>query len=367
MRIKERIEGHLRAPRRLKKKALGKVEVSKALTRRILKHIGARFGSIRHSYYEKKEKSAVDEMLFAFEKLPVLGKEYWFMLFTERNGNRQLLVTFGRGRSGQYSVNETSVPEKSSENSIFESWFYDQRIHEFPTRAAVVSIGKNSIAASGKGLEFSFSGNYPKYALSLRNEGMDTASLALKEPDIGGRFDFIEYFKALFGFGAISMFSDFTGVLNGKSFEGRGFIQKVVLSVPIIPWSWVKVNFSSGSAITYFNLRVPRTPKKFSVSLEFYDAGTDTVHKFHEASLCKFGKNAVHWCLEASAGGAELECVLKVYAVKKFRMESRTLFHYTQYLVEIESIRFSYGRRVVSEKETGPGIGFVEDTEGVFI
>jgi len=367
MRIKERIEGHLRTPRRLKKRALGKVERSKALTRHILKHIGERFGSIRHSYYAKKEKAAVDEMLFSFEKLPVLGKEYWFMLFTEKNGSRQLLVTFGRGRSGQYSVNEISVPEKSSENSIFESWFYDQGINEFPTRAAVVSIWKKEITAAGRGLEFSFSGNYPKYSLSLRNEGRDTARLELKEPEVGERFDFIEYFKALFGFGAISMFSDFNGVLNGKRFEGRAFIQKVVLSVPIIPWSWVKVHFSSGSALTYFNLRVPRTPKKFSVSLEFYDAGTNTSHRFHEASLCRFGKSSVHWCLEASAGGAELECILKVYAVKKFRMESRTLFHYTQYLVEIESLRFSYGKRVVSEKETGPGIGFVEDTEGVFI
>ncbi len=367
MRIKERIKGHLRAPKGLKRKALRKVEFSKALTRHMLKKIGERFGSIRHSYYTKKEKSAVDEMLFAFEKLPVLGKEYWFMLFTEKEGNRQLLVTFGRGRSKQYSVNEISVPEASYENSIFESWFYDQRINDFPTRAVVVRIEKNRIAASGKGVDFSFGGKYPDYSRSLRNEGRDTASIELREPMVGGRFDFVEYFKALFGFGAISMFSDFTGALNGKRFEGRGFIQKVVLSVPIIPWSWTKVHFSDGSALTYFNLRVPRTPRKFSVSLEFYDAGTNTAHRFHEASLSRFGKSSVHWCLEASAKDAELECILRVYAVKKFRMESRTIFHYTQYLVEVESLRFVAGRKLVTEKETGQGIGFVEDTEGIFI
>ncbi len=350
----------------LEKKALKKVEVSKRLTKKILGRISKRFASARHNYYDKKEKAAIDDMLFSSEELPILGKEYWFLLFIEKKGKRQLMVTFGRGKLKGYSVNETSI-EKKRDNSIFESWYYDNGVKEQPTRTTKTNVKKRGLSTFGDGVEFTFSGSYPKYEVCLKNEGKPTAKLKLKVPEKGERFEFVEYFKVMFGFGAISIFPEFKGTLNGKRFEGSCFVQKVVVTAPIIPWNWCRVHFRNGSVLSYFTLRIPKTPKKFWTALNFYDAESNKIHHFSGAKISKFGKSQTYVYLETESRDSELECVLKVYASKRFKMKNRILFNYTQYLVNVESVRFRTGRKVISEKDLDAGTGFMEDTDGILL
>ena len=148
------------------------------------------------------------------------------------------------------------------------------------------------------------------------------------------------------------MYLDAKGTIDGKAFKGVGYVQKVLVVAPFIPWNWLRVVFKDKSVLDVFVARLGVKSMEYRVlSTSIYRLASG---KTYNLSGSRFKKlEGDRWLLEGDGFAA----YLKTYAFKPFMLRVRGEFHYDEYLVECTDFVFK-------GKTKQDGIGMIEDAYG---
>ena len=303
----------------------------------------------------EKSKENIDDMFYSFEELPPFGKEYWFFNFTstEEKDNRQLLSMFGKPKN-RLKVNGTSV---EGENSYLMSWFYDGSKESFEGSCSIKTNEKDLLAKKEDSSAL-FSGSLGSHEFKLKVNGKNVAELNLA-PDVNMQnpYSFGSYFKAFAGFSLINLYLDAKGELNGRSFEGKTYAQKVIVIGPLVPWYWGRIVFGNGSVLTYYLPKVDLRYFNFPLlkKLKVFNAVTGKEHTFDGLEVEKTRNG-----YKVSNRDDEIEAEIETYSSQDFSFENIGSFDYTEYLGKIKNIDIEG----VDEEKLGDGVGTVEEANG---
>ncbi len=323
---------------------------------------------------KKETKRGIDDLLFSFEELPLFGKEYWFMKFTANDGSRrQFFLTFGRSAgdievNGKYVENSRIIDDKTEVYCV--SWAFDEIQRGLTDDLGVIEVKDDRVTCVSKDMKAEFYGSFPKYVLDISNNGEKICCLDIKEPiDNNYNSEVSEQFKGLFGYRLANLYFDFKGVLFEKEFSGKCYAQKVIVIGPFIPWKWSRIIFRNGSILTYYipNIEIGGVEYNIYNSLDFYDAETGKMHRFKKAKVNEYPskKGDKRWVITAEEGRVFM--VTKSYCKESFSFTNNFNFRYIENLVEVADFQVETEDRIITLKETGSGLGMVEDTSGFVI
>jgi hypothetical protein len=320
---------------------------------------------------KKDIKRGIDDLLFSFEDLPLFGKEYWFMKFTADDGSRrQFFVTFGRSAgdtevNGRYVENSRIIDDKT--DGYFVSWAYDEKKLKLTDDLGVIEVKDDRVTCSNKDLKANFYGSFPKYMLDISSSGKKICYLDIREPENSNyNSEVAENFRGLFGYRLASLYFDFEGVLLDKNFSGKCYAQKVIVVGPFIPWKWSRIIFMNGSILTYYipNIEIGGLEYEIRNFMEFYDAENKKMHNFKKAKVYEYPseKGDKRWVITAEEG--KVFMVMKSYCKESFSFMNNFNFSYIENLVDVVDFQIETDDKVITLKETGSGLGMVEDTSG---
>ncbi|OYT34750.1 MAG: hypothetical protein B6U87_01535 [Candidatus Aenigmarchaeota archaeon ex4484_52] len=321
----------------------------------------------------KKLKSSADEIdstFFCFENLPVFGKEFWFMKFVskENKDKRQLLVMFGNA-VGNLKINKKEIKCKKdkngNKNGYMTVWCYDEEKHLIFEDECTILINQSNILAINKQNKIKYSGNFPSYSLNLFKD-KEFCNLKITKPENNSNyFEFRNFFKSFLGYTIINLYFDFKGILNNKKFEGKCYVQKVIVIGPFVPWYWGRIVFSNGSILNYHEPRIEAFGLKYKLRslFEFYDNEKNKKYRFNDVKIIRFGKKNQRWIITANKGNFFV-CI-KTYSSHIFEFKKIGCFTYIEYLAKITDIFIE--NENVDVKKLGSGFGLIEDAYGYFL
>ncbi|RLG14898.1 MAG: hypothetical protein DRN66_00850 [Candidatus Nanohalarchaeota archaeon] len=331
-----------------------------------IEQINSKYKSLIELKKTKNSTQEVDPMFFCFEDLPPTGKEYWFMKFasTEPEDKRQLLVMFGDG-FGTTKINKKKVKcrKHKGRNGYMTAWCYDDKKDLILDGKSSISMNPDNIMVSNEQGKINYNGKFPDYSLNISKKNKEIADLKITRPENNSEsFEFSSHFKSFAGFALINLYFDFTGMLNGKKFTGKCYVQKVIVVGPFVPWYWGRIVFSNGSIISYYEPRIELSVFNYKLSsvLTFYDNQKDKKYIFKDLTIKKFGKNSPRWIITADKGKFFIS--LKSYSSHKFIFEKIGSFTYIEYLSEITDI--SIEDCDIDTSKLGSGFGLIEDAKG---
>ncbi|MFH1750111.1 MAG: hypothetical protein ABH863_00360, partial [Candidatus Micrarchaeota archaeon] len=210
---------------------------------------------------------AADEFFFDFAALPPLGKEYWFLHFTDPKTKTQMVATFGRAQS-EMDINRLRIKGRVDELGMECAaviWVFDSKKKVLLNSRQHIRLEKgsvqNSLGFSSKEAEFDFHGKYPKYELDYRR-GKHQIHLKLTKSPKGKPFEILNSFSPTIGMGLANLYFDFEGTLLGRPISGKCYVQKVILTSPFIPWNWGRFYFKDGGIFEFFTVYPPLLPGK---------------------------------------------------------------------------------------------------------
>ncbi len=338
-----------------------------------IKKIEERFKKLR-MLMSREKWSDLNRMFFSFEQLPIHGKEYWFFLLTSNKPEkgRQVMVTFGNQNTKRYIVDNCEIVSKEGEYfGPFSYWFYDKGIHMSETMPSSFSMSRNGVSAKSSSSEFFMEGKYPRYSLKLVKNGKDIINVTTSKGSDHRKYDLLEYFRGGIGFGNVNLLVDFSGKLRGSPFKGQGYLQKVVITAPLpsVPWYWGRICFADKSVMSFLqpHLKLSRLSKNFATWGYFYDGKKKKEHVFEKIKVHKFGEKNRQFLAHGKSEGREFTMLAESYAQKKFRISSIGKLDYEQNLVRVLSFSMESGRKLKTIKDTGAGIGIMEDAYGYVI
>jgi hypothetical protein len=286
----------------------------------------------------------LDDFFFRREELVPGGKEYWFIDVVSTQGDKaQLVLTFGCS-DAKASVNSH---ETAAGTVAAVGWFYSDKKKVFLDKSVVLDSAKGLLQTSA----FTFSGKYPSYDLVVDRK----THLHFTKQKKGIAYEAHPCTAKDLGVGLLNMYLDAKGQIDGKPFKGVGYVQKVVVVAPFIPWNWLRVVFKDKSVLDVFVARLSVKSVEYRVlSTSIYRLASG---KTFNLSGSRFKKlEGDRWLLEGDGFAA----YLKTYAFKPFMLRGRGEFHYDEYLVECTDF-------VYKGKELQGGIGMIEDAYGFMI
>ncbi len=329
-----------------------------------------------YSRLRKKGCQNPEEFFFSIEDLPYFGKEYWFLHFTVPGQDEQVVITAGRSQ-GQVVVNKSKV-EAGKNNSrdvdcAAVCWLYSGK-----KEVLIDSAGKAGIKHLENGHKLIFSkgenkvrieGKYPCFNISLR-KGKETIfkakAFARKEGKPWEMPKILEN-PVQGGFGAmmVNYFFEFEGKMHGKKLKGTAYLQKVVSTMPLGPWNWVRMQFEKGGAVDFFTAK---PLGDFGPKVQLWANGFAEI-KGKRANLGRLrltgnvegGKRT--WILS----GKGIMLVMEAYCLQRFFMKQRTQFEYDEYLARVKKLSLRIGKKTYTLKELGKGSGIVEDAYGYLL
>jgi len=339
-----------------------------------IKEIKEGTDKIERLLLKTESKRGIDDLLFSFEDLPLFGKEYWFMKFTSDDGSRrQFFLMFGRSAgdievNGRYVENSMIINDKTEGYCV--SWAYDGMKRNLTDDPGTIEVKDGRVSCSSKDMTADFHGSFPKYMLDISNNGEKVCCLEISEPeDNNYNSELSEFFRGLFGYRFANLYFDFKGVLFDKEFSGKCYAQKVIVVGPLIPWKWSRIIFKNGSVLTYYipNIEIVGVEYEIHNSMEFYDAEARKLHRFKKAKVHEYPskKGDKRWVLTAEDG--KVFMVTKSYCKESFSFTNNFNFRYIENLVDVVDFQIEIDGEVVTLKETGSGLGMVEDTSGFVI
>ena len=286
----------------------------------------------------------LDDFFFAREDLVPGGKEYWFIDVVSTRGDRtQLVLTFGR--SDAKAVVNRSAAEAGRVAAV--GWFYSGKKKVFLDSSVELECKKGTLKSDA----FTFSGAYPSYDLVVGSK----TKLHFSKQKKGIAYDAQPCTAGNLGVGLLSMYLDAKGVIDGRRFTGVGYVQKVVVVAPFIPWNWVRVVFRNRSVLDVFVARLDVRGLEYGVqNIATFRPASGRTFKLRNARFRKLAGD--RWLLEGDGFAA----YLKTYAFKPFMLKGRGEFHYDEYLVECADF-------VYKGKSMQGGIGMIEDAYGFMI
>jgi hypothetical protein len=327
-------------------------------------------------YRATEPSPCLDEIFYKYESLIPFGKEYWFAIFTSLDGKKpmQLVATFGRRNSRRSVIDDLEVSGLNAVDGVLSTgafvWCYDEKKKIFisPVRAETVANG-TSIVSSGDGLEIDISGTVPEYKVEIISDKIK-CDFTLTKPASGITEEVLNELKMGLNYQVYNLYYGFKGTLNGKEFNGRCYLQKVILSTPLVPWYWCRVVFKDGSSLVFFKPYFGS--KEYNYPLRnkgaFYSAKHDRLFWFQNITVDSDRKN-VYWRFRSNGDDYTMDVSIKAYTNHLFSFRSGGFFNYHEYMVNVKKFRFSAdgGKIVITHKELGPGAGLFEDATGILI
>jgi len=314
-------------------------------------------------------RSLLDRVMYSFESLPPLGKEYWWFLFFGNDG-RQMMVLVYRKFGKEMVFNGKKVVFKNIDQGAFQAvttgWIYDGKgIFDLGVTNPVIvtSPGEKALVSLISDRKMTFKGGFPEYELKI--DGL--VHLKMTERDsLENRYAH-GVFIPPFGAGWIDVYSNAEGDMLGEEFVGTAHLQKVVGVMPYGSFHWARIVFQNGSTFSFFCLKTGKKSKKyFHISMNFYDHETRRYIRFKEPRLRiseEKGK-IITWIVEGWDEENELTIVLETYAEKWFTMNGGGSQVYIEYAVTPTEFRFRTKDQIVTLKDLGDGVGTFEDAYG---
>jgi len=330
--------------------------------------IRSKYNSLVSLKQKRHTPNNIDPMFFHFEDLPPFGKEYWFMKFlsTDPKDKRQLLTMLGRCTEDVRINGKLVKPGNISgkQSGFMNSWFYDKGKKIITEKNCQISVSPGKLIASEKNVKIEFLGKFPSYTLKLSDGNKKIGTLKIYKSKTGGEsYHFESFFKVIAGFALINIYLNFTGMLNGKIFNGRCYLQKVIIIGPFVPWYWGRIIFENGSVLKYFmpKLELFGINHKLISRLSFYDSETRKIYEFKGLNVEKRDNGGFPQYLITDSEN-KIRVSINPYSFHKFLFEKLGTFEYNEYLSEVEEIQmYNLG---VDVKKLGRGIGLVEETKG---
>jgi len=330
--------------------------------------------------FKSRKYGAPDDLFFAIEDLPLLGKEYWFLHFCTPGSRQQAILTFGRALD-DVKVNRTNVNARTKRaldirisgiDCASVCWLYCEKkgkmvaIDSFAKLTLEGGTGNKLLKATAKGGTASIAGKYPYYNVLLKKGKKTLLSAKVKPPRHGNPFEIIHMLNPPFlsGLGAemVNYYFDFEGKMGGKTASGRAYLQKVVAAMPLAPWNWVRIYFKSGASLDFFAAKtLEGSQSGMRVACVCFLEYTGKRIKLgcpHLESWLE-GKER-RWLLHSK----ELMLSMSSYAMHGFVMRSKTKFCYDEFLVEVKDFAAKTGGKEITLKDVGAGCGIVEDAYG---
>ena len=322
--------------------------------------------------FKSRKYPTPDELFFEIEDLPSMGKEYWFLHFCAPPREEQVILTVGRSVD-PVRVNDTSVPEGASHGSVVCAavcWLQSSKGKQviFDSMANVrLEKGqkKNLLEARNGQSKITISGKYPKFDVELVKNGKKIFAARAHHPSEGKHHEMVHILAnpvaPRFGAAMINYYFEFEGVLEGRPLSGKAYLQKVVATMPLAPWNWVRLQFGNGSALDVF------TGKPFgdSSGLRFASNYYFEIHgrrvKLRDLKLQTWLEGVKKiWVLS----GKNFFCAMETYSLQPFVMKQKTTFRYDEYLVRVTSFALLEGGREYTLSDLGGGVGIAEDASG---
>ena len=315
-------------------------------------------------------RNLLDRVMYSFEILPPLGKEYWWFLFFGKDGRQMMVLVyrkFGRGMV----FNGKEVVFKNIDQGAFQAvttgWIYERKgIYDLGVSNPIIamSLGEKTFVSKISDRTMTFKGGFPEYELEI--DGL--VHLKMTEGDFLENRCAYGVFIPPFGAGWIDIFSNVQGDVLGEEFVGTAHLQKVVGIMPYGSFHWARVIFQNGSTFSFFCLKTGEKSKKyFHRSMNFYDHQTRRHIRFWDPRLIISEETGriTTWIIEGWDEENELSIVLETYAEKKFTMNGGGSQVYREYAVTPSRFRFTTKDQTVTLKDLGNGVGTFEDAYGL--
>ena len=320
-------------------------------------------------FLKKRKPKEIDKWIFSRDDLPKFGKEYWFihLASTNKSSKDQMILTFGHSE-GNMAVNGFSVDSINQKNkSACVIWAYQGKKIPISNSVSSLILNKNCLETNNRIVKMKFAGNYPDYMLKLENKKKVIASIRL----FGSRskeksYEFIETFRGIFGFELINLHLDFAGNLNNKKIQGKALVQKVIATGPFMPWRWGRIVFNDGSILSFFKLQMGGKRLNYTIksSAYFYNGKTEETIRFNGISVRELIAKKL-WLIQSD--DKKLSLLLEPYSSEFFKLESRGMIEYQEYLVNVKHIKIKAKKSEIDINMLGGGMGILENTIGHMI
>lgn len=319
---------------------------------------------------ETDAKKSVD-YFFRKENLSV-GGVYYFFLFSSsapENAPRQLFVTLAESFGRNIKLENTSM--KKSAGLTGYCWFFDEKKYVFPVKSGVTEFGNRNLSFSSDNFSFKMSGDFPEFNLTGLGSSNKSFNLNTFSKGKSQEFEWVNYFKGPLGYLNINYRLRFDGVLNGKPFSGSGYLQKIIVLVPVFPWNWMRINFSDDSVLNIFTpylIKKGRVKVPVDSSGYFFDAKTDKTVHFKKCSFTLLNKSFNRWMVDCSNDKEKLSVILSSYSSKNLEIKGLGKITYTSNLVKVTDLMYQSvsGPRDLSDFGNF-GAGMLENVTGFVI
>ncbi len=325
--------------------------------------------------YKTNEPSpCLDEIFYKHENLIPYGKEYWFAIFNgmDRKKPMQLVSCFGRRNSRRSIVDDIEVNGLNSAtddiNTGAFAWCYNgHRKLTVPTKEAITHSGEKSIVTKGDGISIDISGTVPEYRVKIESKPIN-CDFTLKKPSKGYDEEILNELKMGLNYQVYNLYYDFQGRLNDKEYAGKCYLQKVILSTPLVPWYWSRLVFNDGSSFVFFKPYFGSKELQYSLRNKgvFYSAKHDRLFTVYNIDVKHDAWNST-WKISSQGSDYSFNAVVKAYSHHRFNFKSGGSFNYNEYLVNVKKFDFKSGEVQVSAKSMGLGAGMFEDATGILI
>jgi hypothetical protein len=156
--------------------------------------------------------------------------------------------------------------------------------------------------------------------------------------------------------------------LNGREYSGRCYLQKVILSTPLVPWYWSRFVFKDGSSFVFFKPYFGSRDLNYSLRNKgaFYSASEDKLYWVHNIDV-KHDKKMKNWKITSKGEDYSLNVGVKAYTDHGFNFRYGGAFNYNEHMVNIKKFDFHSGDSKLNIRKLGGGAGIVEDATGLLI
>ena len=314
----------------------------------------------------------LDRVMYNFEGLPLLGKEYWWFLFFGQDRKQMMVMMFRKfGRSMVFDGKEI-VFKKMNHNTfqaVTTGWIYDGgEIHDLGDTNPLISVSleEKTMVSKVSDRELILKGNFPEYELKI--DGL--VHMKMIEGNFPENRCAHGVFVPPFGVGWVDIYSNAEGDVLGEEFKGTVHLQKVVGIMPYGSFHWARVVFQNGSMISFFCLKTGKVSKRyFDRSMNFYDHETKRYLRFKKPRLriSEERGETPKWIVEGQDEDKELRIVLEAYAEKRFTMNGGGSQVYIEYAVTPSEFSFRTKDQMITLVDLGGGVGTFEDAYGSLV
>ena len=313
------------------------------------------------------KKSLVDRVMFNSEALLPLGKEYWWFIAFDNNGEKpkqmMLLVYRKHGRRMLFNGKEMAFKNYSKNKflAVTSGWVYDgTKLHELGDHNVTVELESNKLTSSISSHELIIAGDYPNYQVKVG----DIIDLDIKKSNtIKGKMGQGVMVPPL-AMGWVDAYGAIEGTVMGEVFRGEAHLQKVVGISPPLSFFWVRILFDDSSIFTSFTLKTGKNSDTlFHKSLKFFDKTNNEKIIFKNPQL-KFSKmpgEPLKWVFEGKDEDKEMRAVLVSHAEKCYTTKGGGTQVDTEYVVTPIEFTLKTVDRVITLDDLGKGGGSLED------